>query len=67
MWLFRYETGGVWFCADNQTVWKLRWQRLPPVVKLARQSMPRSTGDSLLVADSAYSTYVDLASPFSEC
>jgi len=50
----------VWFC-DNRSVWKLQWQRLPPVSgNWHGNSMPLQPGD-VVVADSAYGTYVDLA------
>jgi len=42
MWLSVSKTGGVVLC-DNRTVWKLQWQRLPPVSgNWHGNSMPRS-------------------------
>jgi len=59
MWLSVSKTGGVVLC-DNRSFWKLQWQRLPPVSGNWHGSMPLQPGD-VVVADSAYGTYVDLA------
>jgi len=58
MWLSVSKTGGV-VCVTTGAVWKLQWQRLPPVSgNWHGNSM--QPGD-VVVADSAYGTYVDLA------
>jgi len=59
MWLSVSKTGGVVLC-DNRAVWKLQWQRLPPVSGNWHGNAPLQPGD-VVVADSAYGTYVDLA------
>jgi len=59
MWLSVSKTG-VWFCVTTGAVLKLQWQRLPPVETGTATLCHAQPGD-VVVADSAYGTYVDLA------
>jgi len=58
MWLSVSKTGGVVLC-DNRAVWKLQWQRLPPVSGNWHGNLCHAQPGDVVVADSAYGTYVE--------
>jgi hypothetical protein len=61
VWLSVSQVSGVVLCDHSLQFWKFQWQRSPKREwELARQLYTLLQPDDVVVADSAYGTYLDL-------